>query len=124
MALLFAARAAEAGSDAKGRDQALVRMDQQDKSKHSLRMLGPTLRGWLDASRAPESAVIEAALKGLEPGVRADAEFCVGWYLDNRGLGDRAALHWKRCAETEAGSLWVKTHARASLLVSGAVKKP
>jgi tetratricopeptide (TPR) repeat protein len=115
MSFLFAALAADAEKDATVRDLALSRTGELDPDKNPLHWFGPEIRKWSAAGAAPNSSVVEAALKRLAAGPRADAEFLVGWFLANRGQRDRALVHWKRCAEAEAGLVWVKTHARASL---------
>jgi tetratricopeptide (TPR) repeat protein len=127
LALLFPALIADAAGDAKARDQALARMNTLDGNKYPLKPLGAAIREWLKAGKPPTPEAVEAVLKPMTPAARGDAEFCVGWYLDNRRLPERAAEHWKRCIETEAGSNWLKTHSRACLetqTAGGAGKKP
>ena len=114
LVFLFAALVADAGGDVKNRDRAFERMDRLDNTA-LLKPLGPAMKKWLKGSQAPEPMAVESVLKGMEPAARADAEYCVGWYFENRGLRDRAVAHWKHCAESESGSLWLKTHARACL---------
>jgi hypothetical protein len=58
---------------------------------------------------------VEAAVGGWPPGPRADCEFFVGWSLANRGQTDRAVELWKRSAGTDAGTRWLRAHARAFL---------
>jgi hypothetical protein len=55
------------------------------------------------------------ALAGRPPGVKADAEFFVGWLLASRGETERARAHWERCVGAKEGTRWLKTHARGFL---------
>ena len=73
------------------------------------------LGGWLAAPGAPDAAAVEAGLTPLPPDARADAELLTGWLLLNRRAGDRAAPHWRRCADGAAGTRALKTHAKVFL---------
>src|SRR5207237_2637009 len=76
------------------------------------RPLAATFPGWVKAGGPPDEAGVEAVLAGLKPAPRTDAEFFAGWFLANRGLGDRAAGHWRRCAGSSDGTRWIRTHAK------------
>jgi tetratricopeptide (TPR) repeat protein len=74
-----------------------------------------TIRTWMAQPGPPDAATVEGALAGRPPGVKADAEFFVGWLLASRGETERARAHWERCVAAKEGTRWLKTHARAFL---------
>jgi hypothetical protein len=113
LGLLFEALLADAAGDAKARAAALDAFAKLPAGKTRLQPIPEALREWSAAGAAPDAAAVERAVGKLPPEFRADGEFCFGWYLHNRKLEDRAVALWKRCLAADAGTQWLKTHARA-----------
>jgi hypothetical protein len=115
LTLLFGALLADAAGDAKGRAATLDAGAKLPAEKNKAPAIGAALREWSASASAPHAAAVVAALAKVPPESRPDAEFYFGWFLENRKLRDRADALWKRCAQAEAGTGLVKTHARACL---------
>ena len=111
-----AALSADGVKDAAARDAALKRAGKRGTPAQPLDRLRAVLVGWAAADQSPTPAAVEAELAKMPAGARADAELFVGWFLNNRGLGERAAAHWERCTgAADDGTRLLKTHALAFL---------
>ena len=113
LTFLFGALAADEVGDVRARSLALERAVRLDVSKYPLVPVGDAMLRWSQSAESPKPQEVED-LSDHGPVRRADAEFCVGWFLVNRGQGVRndslGAL--RKCG---GGSRWVKTHAKANL---------
>jgi hypothetical protein len=122
LSLLFSALLADAAGDAKARTAALDEFAKLPAEKARVRAVAVALRDWWATGAVPDAAAVDAVVGQLPAEFRGDAEFCFGWFLQNRKLNERAVVLWKRCLETSSGTQWVKTHARASLDSAGRKK--
>jgi tetratricopeptide (TPR) repeat protein len=110
---LLLALVADMIGDKAARDRALGETDRMPGNEVHIKALAASMRKWLAAGGAPDEAAVQAAVTTPAASQRADCEFYVGWFLANRGQTDRAVKLWKRCLESEAGTNWLRTHARA-----------
>lgn len=115
LGLIFAALLADAAGDTKSRDAAISAFAKLPDDKNTVRAIGRALEDWMATGKIPDAATVDSAVSKLPPEFRTDGDFCFGWYLHNRKLEDRAVVLWKRCLESDDGTTWVKTHARAFL---------
>jgi hypothetical protein len=99
------------------RARAFESLERNIPAENGYQALGKMLKEWIPRNEPPSEEAINEWLEKLSTvSLKKEAEFYIGWYLHNRGLMDRAILHWKQCRDSvEAGPL-LKIHAAICIL--------
>lgn len=101
---MFTAFTADTLKDEKKRDAAFQQI--QANRDPGYRIFADAMIEWMKREEPPPEETFRAVLAKLTPGAAADVELYIGWYLQNRGYTGRAMVHWKRCRDSTANTIF------------------